>query len=291
MKIGVIAELLRKPLNEDLDFAGQVLKVQGVQIYACHGHKPEDGDIDLSKCTDAELEAFDARCKKNNLVVSAICADGLPGSFQVEGPEAAARVATTKTIIDNAAKLGVKVITTHIGHIPESPQDPVYPTMVKYVKEIAEYAAEKGCVFAIETGPELADVLKKFIEDVGTKGIGVNLDPANLRGVSCEDPVYAVETLAPYIVHTHAKDAVNLHVGSAAKFYSLRNPDGSLRQISARAAGFKEVPLGQGMVPWDEYIAALKKIGYDGFLTIERECGEDPVGDITMAVDFLKSKI
>lgn len=290
MKIGVIAELLRKPLNEDLDFAGQVLKVDGVQIYACYDHKEENGDIDLSKCSDAELEAFAARCKKNNLVISAICADGLPGSFQVEG-EADGRVATTKTIIDNAAKLGVKVITTHIGHIPESTQDPVYPTMVKYVKELAEYADSKGCVFAIETGPELADVLKCFIENVGGRGIGVNLDPANLRGVSCEDPVYAVETLAPYIVHTHAKDAINLYVGSAAKFYGLKNPDGSLRQIAARAAGFKEVPLGQGMVPWDEYIAALKKIGYDGFLTIERECGEDPVGDITMAVDFLKSKI
>lgn len=288
MKIGVIAELLRKPLNEALDFAGQVMKVDGVQIY-CNRYK--EGDINFSDCSAAELQDLQARCKANNLVISAVCADGLPGSFQVEGEEIRQRVATTKVIIDNAATLGVKVITTHIGHIPESPQDPVYPTMVKYVKELAEYAAGKGCVFAIETGPELADVLKRFILDVDSKGVGVNLDPANLRGVSCEDPVYAVETLAPYIVHTHAKDAVNLYVGSAAKFYSLRNPDGSVREISARAAGFKEVPLGQGMVPWDEYIAALKKIGYDGFLTIERECGEDPVGDITMAVNFLKSKI
>ena len=34
-----------------------------------------------------------------------------------------------------------------------------------------------------------------------------------------------------------------------------------------------------------------KEIGFDGFLTIERECGEDPIGDIKMAVGFLKDKL
>ena len=45
------------------------------------------------------------------------------------------------------------------------------------------------------------------------------------------------------------------------------------------------------MVPWDEYLAALKEIGFEGYLTIEREVGEDPVGDITMAVGFLNEKL
>ena len=284
MKIGVIAELLRKPLQEDIAYAAEI-GVQGVQLCVKHG---EDG-IDLSDCTDAELAELDAAVKKHGLVITAICGD-LGGSFQLEHT-CWQRVELMKKIIDNAAKLGVKVITTHIGYIPDCPGDPVYPTMVRSVRAVAEYALSKGCIMAIETGPELADVLKAFIETVDSKGLGVNLDPANLRGVACEDPVYAVQTLAPYIVHTHAKDSVNLHVGSAAKFYGLRNPDGSLRNITARASGFKEVPLGTGFVPWDEYLAALKEIGFDGFLTIERECGEDPVGDIKMAVGFLKEKL
>lgn len=284
MKIGVIAELLRKPLAEDIAFAAEI-GVQGVQLCVKHG----EGGIDLSDATDAELAELDATVKKNGLVISAICGD-LGGSFQLEH-ECWQRVDLMKKIIDNAAKLGVKVITTHIGCIPDCPGDPVYPTMVKSVRAAAEYAFSKGCILAIETGPELADVLKAFIETVASKGLGVNLDPANLRGVSCEDPGYAVKTLAPYIVHTHAKDSVNKFVGSAAKFYGLRNPDGSYRNITARPSGFKEVPLGTGMVPWDEYLAALKEIGFDGFLTIERECGEDPIGDIKMAVGFLKDKL
>lgn len=82
-----------------------------------------------------------------------------------------------------------------------------------------------------------------------------------------------------------------MYTGSAARFYGLKNPDGALRDISARPAGFKEVPLGQGMVPWDAYLTALKRINYRGFLTIERECGTDPVSDIRMAVGFLKTKL
>ena len=37
--------------------------------------------------------------------------------------------------------------------------------------------------------------------------------------------------------------------------------------------------------------AALEQIGYRGFLTIEREVGENPFGDIAMAVEFLKKHI
>lgn len=284
MKIGVIAELLRKPLAEDIAFAAEI-GVQGVQLCVNHG---EDG-INLAQATDAELAELDALVRKNGLVISAICGD-CGESFQLESTWQG-RVELMKKIFDAASKLGVKVVTTHIGCVPDCPDDPIYKTTVKSVRAAADYAYSKGCVFAIETGPELADVLKSFILDVNSKGLGVNLDPANLRGVSCEDPVYAVETLAPYIVHTHAKDSINTHVGSAAKFYGLPNPDGTARNITARASGFKEVPLGTGMVPWDAYLAALKKIGFDGFLTIERECGENPVGDIKMAVGFLKDKL
>ena len=54
---------------------------------------------------------------------------------------------------------------------------------------------------------------------------------------------------------------------------------------------FREVPLGQGQVPWQEYLAALREIGFDGFLTIEREVGENPDADIRMAADFLRDLI
>ena len=285
MKIGVITELLRKPILESIDYAASI-GAQGVQIYAAHG----DEGYNFVNCTAKEIATLRNRCDANKLEISAVCGDISNLSLQVDY-QWQPRVEVLKKVLNTVAALECTVMTSHIGCIPESVQDPVYANMVRGVREAADYAHKLGCKFAIETGPELADVLLRFINDVASEGVAINLDPANLRGVSCEDPAYAVRTLGKYIVHTHAKDSVNTHVGSAAKFYGMRNPDGSYREISARAAGFKEVPLGQGMVNWPEYIAALREVGFDGFLTIERECGDDPVADITMAIDFLKKQL
>ena len=54
---------------------------------------------------------------------------------------------------------------------------------------------------------------------------------------------------------------------------------------------FIEVPLGRGEVDFARYLAALEEIGYRGFLTIEREVGDNPYGDIELAVSFLKDKM
>ena len=55
--------------------------------------------------------------------------------------------------------------------------------------------------------------------------------------------------------------------------------------------GFQELPIGMGEVAWPQYLQALKDIGYDGFLTIERECGDDPVADIVAAAEFIKTQL
>ena len=51
---------------------------------------------------------------------------------------------------------------------------------------------------------------------------------------------------------------------------------------------FEEVPLGTGQVDYPAYLAALDEIGYRGFLTIEREVGDDPIGDIRIAINHLR---
>ena len=39
------------------------------------------------------------------------------------------------------------------------------------------------------------------------------------------------------------------------------------------------------------YLAALREIGYHGYLTVERETGADPVGDIRAALTFLRGTL
>ena len=157
--------------------------------------------------------------------------------------------------------------------------------------QLAEFADSIEAHFAIETGPETSANLKKFLDALGSKGVGVNLDPANLVMVTGDDPVQAVYNLRDYIVHTHAKDGINLQPCDRHKiygFFATGGDGGDLRDMPIWEY-FKEVPLGQGSVDFDAYLAALADIGYKGYLTIERECGDTPEKDIGMAVDFLRS--
>jgi sugar phosphate isomerase/epimerase len=103
--------------------------------------------------------------------------------------------------------------------------------------------------------------------------------------VSADDPVQAVHTLKRYIVHTHAKDGIQLAPGSAVAVYH------GAEATSEPPVKFKEVPLGEGKVDWPRYLAALAKIGYKGFLTIEREVGPDPASDIAKAIQFLRAQM
>ena len=49
--------------------------------------------------------------------------------------------------------------------------------------------------------------------------------------------------------------------------------------------------MGEGDVDFPNYLKALNDIGFKGFLTIEREVGDDPEGDIGAAVRFLQNLI
>ena len=131
-------------------------------------------------------------------------------------------------------------------------------------------------------------VLKEFLDSLNSTGVAVNLDPANLRMVTGDDPVTAVHNLKRYIVHTHAKDGNRLLVTNPEYIYRVVHP------VPEELQGkrfFEEVPLGTGSVDFPAYLKALEEIGYKGFLTIEREVGATPEADIRTAYDFLQKII
>ena len=96
-----------------------------------------------------------------------------------------------------------------------------------------------------------------------------------------------MHNLKKYIVHTHAKDGVMLYKTNPEYIYGVTPAPEDLAGIPF----FKEVPLGEGSVGFPTYLKALEDIGYKGFLTIEREAGDDPAKDIGLAVEFLKKTI
>lgn len=257
--IGVMLDSFRLDTDAALDKAKEV-GAQGLQIYATHGSfSPESLDA-------AARKEFVKKCESRGLKISALCGDLGKGFTKPDlNP---GLIEKSKRIVDLAKGLGTDVVTTHIGKVPTDKNDPVYAILQEACGELAAYADSMKARFAVETGPETAVVLKEFLDSLGSKGVSVNLDPANLTMCVNDDAAQAVYTLRDYIVHTHAKDGLR----------GIQPP-------------YREMALGQGDVDWDAYLKALNDIGFTGFLTIERECGDDPAGDIALAVKFLKEKI
>ncbi len=281
-KLGVLSDSFRLGPREGVRQA-KAVGADGFQIYAVKGEISPEMDA-------AARRDFKKFVADQGLEISALCGDLGGHGFQCP-EENKAKVPRSKAIVDLAADLGTKVVTTHIGVVPADVKSPVYATMLAACRELGAHAGKCGVTFAIETGPEKATVLAKFLDAVGEKGMGVNLDPANLVMVVADDPAQAVRTLGKYIVHTHAKDGVQLQPCDPEAVYGAFANGGFKKLVESTGRLFEEVPLGQGGVDWDAYLQALTEIGYRGYLTIEREVGANPAGDISEAINFLRRKI
>jgi sugar phosphate isomerase/epimerase len=169
---------------------------------------------------------------------------------------------------DFAKKLGVKVLSAHIGFIPEDKNDPDYKGLVETAQKIAEHCRKNDQSFALETGQEPANALLRFIENVGRPNLGVNFDPANMLLYDTGNPIEALDILRKYVIGVHCKDG---------------------KRPERKGELGKEYPLGKGNVGIERLINELKKIGYTGPLTIEREIvGEKWIEDILMAKGLLE---
>ena len=275
--IGVMVESFRLPFDEALDSAVK-LGAKGIQMYAGGEHAPEN-------LTAAQRRELLQKVKDQGLVFSALCGDLGHGFGNPDlNPDLIER---SKRILDLAKELETNVVTTHIGVVPTDPAHPRYKIMSDACFELSSYADSVDAHFAVETGPESSLILKNFLDQLHSKGVSVNFDPANLVMVVGDDPVEAVHNLKDYIVHTHAKDGVMLQRGNPEWIYHVIKAPEDVAGIRF----FEEVPLGTGKVDFPAYLKALEEIGYKGFLTIEREVGNNPTKDIATAVDFLTKNI
>jgi L-ribulose-5-phosphate 3-epimerase len=250
-KVGVMIESFRLGVRGGIEKAAEV-GADGFQIF-CTGGEMHPDNMDASSRRD-----FVKLVAEKGLVVSALCSDNGKGFFDPQTNPA--QIEFCKKCVDLAVDLGTDVITTHFGRIPEDVVGAVWNEGVRTMRAIGEYAAGRGVRFASETGLEEPAQKRRFIEAVNIPAVRANYDPANLV-MNRFDHLDGVSILGPYIVHTHAKDA---------------------------KLGNGEVALGEGDVDFPRYLAALDAVGFGGFLTIEREVGDDPVSDIARAVEFLR---
>ena len=181
------------------------------------------------------------------------------------------RVEELKLGADFAKKIGVTDVITHAGFLPECPTDPTYPTILETLKELCQYIKDQDQYFLFETGQETPTTLLRFIENIGTGNVGINLDSANLILFGKANPIDALDVIGKYVRGIHAKDG----------FYPTNGMELG-----------REVKVGDGKVNFPAFVAKLKEMGYNGALTIEREIsGDQQIKDIIETREYLSKLI
>ncbi|MHC4942181.1 MAG: sugar phosphate isomerase/epimerase family protein [Planctomycetota bacterium] len=165
-------------------------------------------------------------------------------------------------IIPLAESLGCGLVSFHAGFLPESPDDPGYDKLIGRLDRIAAAFAEADIELAFETGQEEAHALERFLAHLARPNVGVNFDPANMILYGKGDPVEGARVLLPHIKQIHVKDA-----------------------LPAKTPGTwgEEVVVGTGRVDWSAFFRTLISGGFNGYMSIEREAGDQRIDDIIAA--------
>jgi L-ribulose-5-phosphate 3-epimerase len=181
----------------------------------------------------------------------------------------AARIDALKQTSDFARLLAVPQVQTHCGFIPEDPADPLYKEAVAAIRDVAQHCQRNGQGFLMETGQETPTTMSRAIRDVNMPNLGVGLDTANLILYGKANPVDAVAILGPHVRSVHAKDG-----------RWPTDPD---------KLG-EEVLIGTGLVDFQKVFSGLRKAGYTGAITIEREThGPKQIEDVRTERQYLEN--
>lgn len=246
-------------------------------VSTIHLHTPQQASR-----TEAKAREFLERLNQLQLTTTCVFA-GFEGESYADIPTVertiglvpletrAARLQELKEIADFANLLGVNVVGVHIGFVPHDADTAEYAGVVAAAGEACDHLTANGQALHLETGQEPAEILQRFLRDVGRDNLAVNFDPANMILYGCGEPIDALRTLGGAVRSIHCKDAK----------WSDR-PGETWGQ---------EVPIGQGDVDFEKYLRTLDEIGYDGPLTIEREIPQEPErqkAEIASAVEVLQ---
>jgi len=249
--------------NETLEhvaaFAGEY-GFMGLEVSAGPGSR----HIDLTNFTEADAVRINDLLDRRALRITSLAA--YTNNTDADPARRAAANDTVRKAVDAAKLLGVDVVCTLAGMpMPgKSKMQTIEEDCAAVFTPLADYAAGKGIKIALEnwyaTNIQHLGHWQRLFEVVPAENFGLNFDPSHLAWQDI-DYIHAVEAFAPRIFHTHAKDT---EVNEAKRAWVGNQHDGGW---------WRYVIPGLGIVRWGEYIAALRRNGYNGVLSVEHEDG------------------
>jgi sugar phosphate isomerase/epimerase len=166
-----------------------------------------------------------------------------------------------------AYELGTKLALVRAGAVPPKEDAPRRELFGHALRELGASAEHQGVRLALETGAEPGQVLKAFLDEIGSYGLAASVEPGSLLHAGI-DPVVCARELGSWVVHVYLNDATGMAGISAP------NP---------RGYGFPP-----GALDWEEYLGALEEIGYHGFLTVWPAPGRPAKEQFTAVAERLK---
>ncbi len=118
-----------------------------------------------------------------------------------------------------------------------------------------------------------AGLAHRLVSHFDPAQVGVIFDPGNMVVEGHENYQMALELLGPYLSHVHVKNCMWLNTGEE---------DGVAKWEWKMAA------VKQGQADWTAIVAALKKVGYDGWLSFEDFSDGDTATKLSDALAYLK---
>ena len=182
----------------------------------------------------------------------------------------AADVENVERVFRGTAALGTQMVRIQV---------PRYDGQAGYVQlweqsrrdyqEVARLAHDHGVKALVEIHHETivpsASATRRFLDGFDPESVGVIYDPGNMVWEGHEQYRLGVETLGPYLAHVHAKNTGWRQSG--------RRADCSLAWQAEWA------PLDEGIVDLCELFAALRAIGYGGWISVEDFTTEPPLSE------------
>lgn len=267
MKFGLMASLLRVPVADAIPLARR-LGFEGLEVDLFHREDARPGGS-LSASHRFDMRA---RAASEGLVLTSVCPHFLNQGGPADGDpkvRATAREAIREAI-ELAADLGARVVLIPFFGPGEIDGQSGCARAADELRTLAREAFAARVTLAIEHHLPAATAAS-LLDSIGSAGMGVYWDMGNCCCFGY-DPIEEVRLLGSRIVQVHAKD------------YS--GPE--KRDRPGHYPGLNRTPLGEGEVPIEAVLRALRAIGYDQWLVLETGIFGDPAESATFSLAVLK---
>lgn len=258
MKIGIDSYCYHRFFGEVYPQQAASAKRMTLENFLDRAHQLSVDGVSLESCFISPLEAgylSGIRQRLDSYALERVYAWGHPDGL--EGGRNLGAYDDMIAALDHAKTIGASVMrivgsSLRFRHEPHGPQ---IERLSRMLSEAVTAAGRAGIKLAVENHIDFtADEMLTLIRNVNSPHLGINFDTGNFLRL-LDDPIKAMEKLAPYVYATHIKD-LRVQKGVAADAWYF----------------FSCTPVGDGVVDNERLARILHRAGYQGFLAVEIDC-------------------